>query len=149
MLCSFARRAVSGAMPVAVRALGAHVEVAAARHRDAARAYLEAGRTQAAAEALARAAQHLEGLDPKVGIVLFLHARTHTPAKARPLFIRYPGGPTHATSLWADDSCDAVCGPAQASSQLYLDAVDALEEDGKESMAADLYRQAIGAHVSP
>ncbi len=34
-------------------------------YQDAARAYLEAGRTQAAAEALARAARHLEGLDPK------------------------------------------------------------------------------------
>ncbi len=37
-------------------------------YRDAARAYMEAGRTQAAAEALARAALHLEGLDPKASI---------------------------------------------------------------------------------
>lgn len=37
-----------------------------ALYRDAARAYMEAGKTQAAAEALARAAQHLEGLDAKV-----------------------------------------------------------------------------------
>lgn len=36
---------------------------------------------------------------------------------------------------------------AQASSQLYIDAIGALEEDGKESTASDLYRQAIGAIV--
>lgn len=41
---------------------GLNVEVL---YRDASRAYLEAGRTQTAAEALARAALHLESLDPK------------------------------------------------------------------------------------
>ncbi|BDA50046.1 probable gamma-soluble NSF attachment protein [Coccomyxa sp. Obi] len=68
-------------------------------YRDAARAYLEAGRTQAAAEALARAARHLEGLDPK------------------------------------------------AASQLYMDAVETLEDDGKEGLAGDLFRQAIGGQI--
>jgi tetratricopeptide (TPR) repeat protein len=37
-----------------------------ALYRDAASGYMEAGRTTAAAEALARAALHLEGLDAKV-----------------------------------------------------------------------------------
>ena len=41
-------------------------------YRDAARAYMEAGRTQSAAEALARAALHLEGLDPKASLWLII-----------------------------------------------------------------------------
>lgn len=45
------------------RGAGSDVE---ALYRDAARGYMEAGRTTAAAEALARAALHLEGIDAKV-----------------------------------------------------------------------------------
>lgn len=35
----------------------------------------------------------------------------------------------------------------QASSQLYMDCVDVLEEDEKGATAGDLYRQAIGGEV--
>ena len=104
--------------------------VVEALYRDAARAYLEAGRTQAAAEALARAAQHLEGLDPKV-------AAARRSATVMSL----------VRMSWTTWRFFAAI--KQASSQLYLDAVDALEEDGKEGTAGDLYRHAIGACLDP
>lgn len=113
------------------------MDVVEVLYRDAARAYLEAGRTQAAAEALARAARHLEGLDPKASNDASLGhpvaASMHTSAAKK--YYTY----TYTTLLAQLVEC---C--AQASSQLYMDAVEALEDDGKEGLAGDLFRQAIG-----
>lgn len=44
-----------------------------ALYRDAALSFQEAGRHQAAAEALGRAAVHLEGIEPEVEQVLSMH----------------------------------------------------------------------------
>ncbi|KAK9815390.1 hypothetical protein WJX72_002807 [[Myrmecia] bisecta] len=68
-------------------------------YRRAAGYYAEAGRGQAAAEALAKGARAMEASDPKVA------------------------------------------------NELYLEAVEALEADGKEGQAADIFRQAIGNSI--
>ncbi|CAL5222070.1 g4371 [Coccomyxa viridis] len=72
-----------------------------ALYRDAALSFQEAGRHQAAAEALGRAAVHLEGIEP------------------------------------------------EASSQLYMDAINILadQDEGKEALSGDLFRQAIAGEI--
>ena len=103
-----------------------------ALYRDAAQSYQEAGRHQAAAEALGRAAIHLEGIEPEVSW----------------LSSGWEALPYHLTlcSIRVYISLTRRLCCMQASSQLYMDAIDILadQEEGKEGLSGDLFRQAIG-----